>query len=129
MAVEEFLGEGRKGAWQRKQLIGEPKGGRRRRGASSFCHFVSNAFRARRAPQINLGRLETYRSSGRLVIALLQGCIRVMSFLKNKNKNKKAPTLVSTLMRDTRFRRSLKFKDHIPSSPCWLESVAKAAHT
>ena len=38
------------------------------------------------APQINLGCLEFYRVSGRLVIALLQGCIRVMSFFKKKKK-------------------------------------------
>ena len=38
------------------------------------------------APQINLGCLETYWASSRLVIVLLQGCIRVMSFKKKKKK-------------------------------------------
>ena len=64
--------EGREG-----QMIGSRKEGG---GGGALINFVSIGFRARRAPQINLGRLETYRSSGRLVIALLQGCIRVMRF-------------------------------------------------
>ena len=38
------------------------------------------------APQINLGCLETYWASGWLVIALLQGCTRVMSFKKKLKK-------------------------------------------
>jgi len=47
---------------------------------SCICLIVSIDFRARMAPQINLGRLETYRSSGRPAISLLQGRIRVMSY-------------------------------------------------
>ena len=58
-------------AWRRK--IWGPDGGRRRRGDS-----VVFVFRSCTASQINLGCLETYRASGRLVITLLQGGIRVM---------------------------------------------------
>jgi len=50
--------------------------GRWRRGASVASHVS----RSCTASQINLGCLETYRVSGRLVITLLQGHIRVMSF-------------------------------------------------
>ena len=47
-------------------------------------YLLRYTFRVRRAPQINLGRPETYRASGRLVISLLQGHIRVMSDQKKK---------------------------------------------
>jgi len=55
---------------------------------SVYLYLLRYTFRVRRAPQINLGRPETYRASGRLVISLLQGHIRVMSDQKKK-KNKK----------------------------------------
>jgi len=58
-------------------------------GGGALVILVFIVFCARRAPQINLGRLETYRSSGRLVVSLLQGCIRVMCYLKKKIKKKK----------------------------------------
>jgi len=50
-------------------------------GARAIClTSVGFVLRSCTASQINLGCLETYRASGRLVITLLQGGIRVMSF-------------------------------------------------
>jgi len=54
--------------------------------------------------QINLVPLETYRASGRLVIALLQGCTRVMS-LQQKKKIEPIHPLI-TLMSRSFVRRS-----------------------
>jgi len=69
------LGEGRQGRG----------GGGLRREKGDPCIYIFICFLRAQAPQINLGRLETYRASGRLVISLLQGRIRVMS-LKEKKK-------------------------------------------
>jgi len=82
-----YFGEGREGRGGEGCFRREPGRGRgggryegRMEGRGGGVLAIVFVFRSCMAPQINLGCLETYRASGRLVITLLQGCIRVMSF-------------------------------------------------
>ena len=73
-----FSGRAGKGRGGGRALGSRKEGGGG--GALALNTLYLLVFYARRATQINLGRLETYRCSGRLVVSLVQGRIRVMSY-------------------------------------------------
>lgn len=65
---------------------------------SELCVFICSP--PARAPQINLGRPESYQVSGRLVIVLLQGCTRVMNLQKKQPNIAMGSVVVSHIIQD-----------------------------